>query len=413
MVRTITQHQQELGRLDLIFDPQPLRNKLMKSLITLTIVFCVALVFLVILSLFFSERLARPILAMADRINDMRRFLSEGHPLPPTLRLHVDIGNQKETHHLKNGIDALLGQVALREQQNQQAHQEITRLNQDLEARVQRRTRELSDSVDQLKAAQESIVQAEKMSALGRMVAGVAHEINTPLGIAVSLASHHCEQVEQLIQDVEHQRLSRQQFQQFLEDQRQGSQLIFENLSRANRQIQSFKKVAADQSGEEKRVFDLLQYCQEIVVSMHNQLKKKKVKIRLLVEPNLKIFSYPGIFFQILSNLIVNALVHAFDQTEHPEIVLKAQLQAQPKTSHPETHTLILHFSDNGCGVKPSSVAKLFEPFFTTKRQEGGTGLGLNIVYNLVVHQLNGQIQFLEGESKGAHWLLTLPVEVP
>ncbi|MBN2441628.1 MAG: substrate-binding domain-containing protein, partial [Spirochaetales bacterium] len=260
----------------------------------------------------------------------------------------------------------------------------------------------LQKTLSELKLTQIQAIESEKMAALGKLVAGMAHEINTPIGISVTASSHLERLTLELEKKFKADTLKKSDMKKYLESAREASLMILSNMQRSHELISSFKQVAVDQSIEEKRIFNVRKYVQEILTSMQPQLKKTNHIIEVVCSPVIQIKGYPGAFYQILSNLILNSIKHAFSENEQGAIHIEI-IQ--------EENNLKLIFSDNGCGILKKHQEHIFEPFFTTKRTKGGTGLGLNLVYNLVKHKLSGNITFQSSKEKGTTFFITFPVE--
>ncbi len=292
-------------------------------------------------------------------------------------------------------------------EQRKQAEFALHQLNEELERRVIERTRELQEanaaletSLATLKVAQEQLIQSETLAALGGLVAGVSHEISTPIGLGVTAASHLQEQAQLLKGDFDQGRMTKSEFQQFLDLTVESSQIILRNLQHAAEQIQGFKHIAVDQSSGAKRRFFLKPYVDEILLSLHPKLKKTEHRITIHCPESLELESYPGAFSQIFTNLIINALIHGFDGIEHGEIVCDITEQ---------DGQVLIEFRDNGVGISPEYLSKIFDPFFTTKRSQGGSGLGLNIIRNLVEHRLGGTIRCESRAGAGTSFFIAFP----
>jgi PAS domain S-box-containing protein len=268
-------------------------------------------------------------------------------------------------------------------------------LNQSLEAQVQ----ETQLAIEQLKIAQNQLVQAEKLASLGSLVAGVAHEINTPVGVGVTAASHLQEEVRAMRKAAAANALTRTQFEAHLQGFAQSSDIILLNLQRAAELIRSFKRVAVDQSSDEKRRVNLKAYIEEVLLSLNPKLKGTRHRLALDCPDDIEIETVPGALSQILTNLVVNALTHAFDSGK-PGLMRIGALQVEGCTE--------ITFSDDGCGIAPEHLSQIFDPFFTTRRGQGGTGLGLHIVFNLVHQTLGGTITAASMPGHGTTFTLTL-----
>lgn len=291
------------------------------------------------------------------------------------------------------------------------AENEVRRLNEELEKRVEERTRELATvndelkmSLDVLKETQEKLIQSEKMAAMGTLVAGVAHEINTPVGVGVTAASHLAELTKDLRVLLQTNKLKKSDLENYISTSIESSVMVLSNLNRAHELIRSFKRIAVDQSTEEKRKFAVKEYFNEILLSLKPQLKKTHHEVILNCPDDLVIDSYPGAFSQIITNFIINSLIHAFNENQNGTISIEIK--------NPFGQLLLI-YSDNGKGVEEKNLKKIFDPFFTTNRAKGGTGLGLHLVYNLVNKTLDGTIKCESKPGEGIKFIIIIPLQKP
>ena len=282
-------------------------------------------------------------------------------------------------------------------------------VNEDLEDRVTERTAELNETnqnlqqtLETLKQTQTHLIQSEKMASLGELVAGVAHEINTPIGIGVTAASHLSEIADNLQRAYDAGEMTRDAFEYFVTGQKQAVKIILNNLRRASDLIKSFKQVAVDQSSQDKRSIRLNEYIDEAPLSLNPQLKKTRHKVTLDCNAAIEIDTYPGAISQIITNLVINTLTHAYIDGDEGNIRI-AVVNGSDK--------VLLTYSDDGCGIVPENLNRIFDPFFTTKRGTGGSGLGLNIVYNLVTQTLGGSIRCASEPGYGARFEIELPLD--
>jgi PAS domain S-box-containing protein len=285
-----------------------------------------------------------------------------------------------------------------------EAERALRALNVELEARVEARTAELRQSLDELRAAQAQLVQSEKMAALGSLVAGIAHEINTPLGIGVTAASHVELAVRALNERFARGELTRQEMEGFLGNATEACEMVLANLQRAADLVRSFKQVAVDQSSGERRRFSLKPYLEEVLRSLGPQLRRTRHELLLVCPENLEIDSYPGAYSQIVTNLVLNSLTHGFDGIEQGRIEIEVLREGE---------SLRLRYRDNGKGIAPEHLPKIFDPFFTTKRGVGGSGLGLHVLYNLVTQTLGGTIECRSKPGEGVSFEIDLPMRPP
>ncbi|MGH8028952.1 MAG: sensor histidine kinase, partial [Arenimonas sp.] len=284
---------------------------------------------------------------------------------------------------------------------------ELERLNAELETRVRDRTadlhrtnRELHKSIDDLHQAQEQLVNSEKMAALGGLVAGVAHEINTPLGIGVTAASHLEQETKRLGMQLEEGTLTKEGLAAFRQLALESAQLILRNLMRADKLVRSFKQVAVDQSNEDRRKIDLAVYMQEILTALAPALKKTPFRIHADCPEGLVIDTYPGAIYQVVANLVMNSLIHGFRERPEGRIDLDARREGEE---------VVIDYRDDGRGMADDVRKRIFEPFFTTRRGEGGSGLGLHIVWNLATQRLGGSITCDSEPEHGTHFQLRIP----
>ena len=277
----------------------------------------------------------------------------------------------------------------------------LKKLAEELELRVLERTADLTFAVDQLRSAQRQLVDSEKMAALGNLVAGVAHEINTPLGISVTAASHLGDISQRLTRQLESGQLKKSELSDFAQASQSAVELVMVNLRRASELVKSFKQVAVDQSSEQRRMIELKPYFQEILNSLRPTTKRFRHVIEMDIEEDVHWDSYPGALYQIITNLVLNALNHAF--AEPDQGVIRIQASA-------DSDAICVCVSDNGCGMDAETANHIFEPFFTTKRGQGGSGLGLHIVFNLVTSVLGGSITVQTAPGAGAQFLIRVPL---
>jgi signal transduction histidine kinase len=284
-----------------------------------------------------------------------------------------------------------------------------------LRALVDLRTAELVQARDDAEAAlqelrgtQGKLVEAEKMASLGQMVAGVSHELNTPLGNALVVSSTLHEQAQVIARAVEEGRLKRSDLDGFLSVLGEGSQLVVRSIGRAHELVSSFKQVAVDRSGSKRRRFDLGTVVREALEMEAPVLRHARFRVALHVPDGIAMDSYPGAISQIVGNMVNNAAMHAFDEEAEGTLRIEAV-----RIGKAEGTEVVLSFADDGRGMDEAVRRKVFEPFFTTKMGRGGTGLGLNIVYNLVGQLLAGSISVESRPGEGTRFELRLPLVAP
>jgi len=270
--------------------------------------------------------------------------------------------------------------------------------------RIHALTLKLNAKIEELIQTRNELVQNEKMASLGRLVAGFAHEINTPIGVAVGAASTLEENANAIDKQLEQEEVNEEELLENLETVKEAARLTLSNLKRASNLITSFKRTAIDQSSNQVRRFEVKATIDDIINTLHNQFKRTAIDIQVDCPRDLVINSMPGTLEQILTNLLINSLIHGFDEGKNTgSINIKAQI---------EDNHLHLEYSDTGKGIAPENVEKIFEPFFTTHRAQGGSGLGMYICYNLIVTQLNGTIICESIPGKGIVFKINYPIDL-
>lgn len=260
-----------------------------------------------------------------------------------------------------------------------------------------RKAQELEEALATLKETQAQLIESEKLSSLGAMVAGVAHEINTPLGIVVTSVSYIDDLTRELLNVYHKNELSKGKIEYYFKSIEEIIDTTMSSAKRAAALVKSFKKVAVDQASEEKRLFNVKEYIYDTLISLKHNYKKRDITIEVNCDSNLEISSYPGTISQIVTNLITNTLIHGFPNEGGGLI----QFQISK-----EDNQLKFIYKDNGVGIHEESISKIFEPFYTTKRSKGGSGLGLHIVHNLVTQVLGGSIVVNSVEGLGVEFVI-------
>ena len=283
------------------------------------------------------------------------------------------------------------------------AENELRTHKNNLEKIVKERTKELQNSLTELIDTQNRLVETEKMASLGRLVAGIAHELNTPIGICVTAASYLNNDAQQIQATIKNGTIKKSKLDEFLDSTTQASSLLLNNLERAAALIGNFKLIAVDISSDMIRKFNLFEYIESTIESLHPAIKHTQINISLTGDKTLNIEACPGSISQIITNFVMNSLLHAFEEKLTGEISIHLSL---------ENETISLTYNDNGIGMSDENKALIFEPFFTTKRSTGGSGLGLSIVYNLVHQTLEGEISCESELGKGTTFKILLPLAV-
>jgi len=274
---------------------------------------------------------------------------------------------------------------------------------------IELRTNELEESndelecmIDNLKKTQNKLIETEKLASLGSLVAGVAHEINTPVGVGLTASSHFITSSETLENKFKNDEMTEEEFKKYLVESNELASIIFSNLTRTSNIIKNFKQVAIDRTSEQKREFNLIEYSNSVLLSIDNIIKKKNVSVEIIGDNKLTINSYPGLYSQILTNLIINSTKHAFKQRDNGTIKINIELVE---------NILEITFKDNGVGIPKEELPKIFDPFFTTNREDGGSGLGLSIVNNIITNNLKGTISCNSKINEGVTFIIKLPIE--
>ena len=287
--------------------------------------------------------------------------------------------------------------------------------NRDLETRVYNRTVELNEknsalevankdlekSIKNLTLAQERLIESEKMVALGNMVSGIAHEINTPLGVSLTATSYVLEQFEEMQSSIV--AMSDEELNALMSDIEESNKIVFESLKKSIELVGSFKEVAVNQHSNEKLAFDLLEYTHTIARSLSHEYRDYVRDLKIDIPRGIEVYNYPGAYSQIITNLIMNSLKHGFQENSNGIISISAKV---------ELNHVNLRFGDNGVGISKENLKKIFEPFFTTKRTEGGTGLGLSVVYNQVKATMQGDILCRSELGQGTVFEIDFPLNI-
>ncbi len=385
-----------LGWVGFAGQPLPLAQASERAAITLTSVVLVLSIALgLLLNLLIATRIGRHLRRSMSYSDAVAR--GEYEAAPPRSRI-------TEVLHLERSLNSMAIEVRRREQQ-------VLALNTELEGRVQRRTHsleqanaELVQTLDTLRSTQDRLLQADKLAALGSLVAGVAHEINTPIGNALMAVSTLSERLRQFQQRLE-QGLRRSELDALVQHAGTATDIAERNLSRAADLVSSFKQVAVDQTSAQRRRFQLDEVVREILLTLQPQIRRSPFVVEVDVPADIWLDSYPGPLGQVLSNLIQNALLHGLAGRDQGRVRIEAQ-QTQESC-------LRLSVADDGCGIPAHLHDRVFEPFFTTRLGQGGSGLGLPIVHNLVTGVLGGRLELESNPGLGTRFLITCPLVAP
>lgn len=312
-----------------------------------------------------------------------------------------------ELTQLAHHVNAIADAVASRIQALESSQSEIEQLNSELEKRVAERTKALSEALTRLEDTQHHLIHAEKLASLGALVAGVSHELNTPVGNALTVITTLADKQQDFNQVLAQGSLRKSDLETFVANVQEAQSLTSRNLRKAADLIQSFKQVAIDQTSYQRRHFNLLATVEEVLMTIQPMLRPVNVQIVTDIAPDINLNGFPGPLGQVITNLIANALTHAFDEASSAPLI---RILAYPSDN---LAWLCLEVEDNGKGIAPEHIKKVFDPFFTTRLGKGGSGLGLHIVHNLVTGILGGRIVIDSELMRGTKFIMKLPKEAP
>lgn len=384
---------------------QSLSDYLLPTIMMLSSILAVS-IFLIFFVNWLNYRSLKAITRDLNLLEQHALEISKGnYSLSPLVSKYVEI------NMLSQSFQILIDNIRMREQDIEERNYDILKLNESLENQVKQRTRqleganyELSDAYQNLKEAQGLIVQNEKLAALGQMVSGVAHEMNTPIGNAYTASTYILEISKALAGKVEDNNIKRTEFLEMVRELADGADIISRNLHIASDLIFNFKQISADHQSMELRQFNLYEVMKNVIISFGIDLRNANVTLEFLCKEDLYIKSYPGAVVHIVSNLIRNALIHGFEGTNGGFIRIEI-FEFEDSVS--------IMVQDNGIGMNQATLSQIYDPFFTTKRSKGGTGLGLNIVHNMIINVLAGSISCESELGKGTQFKIQLPKQLP
>jgi len=307
----------------------------------------------------------------------------------------VGLSMERMRQSLLQAFDALRDHANTLEEQVEQRTAELTTSNGDL-----------TQALANLKTAQHELVESEKLASLGRLVAGVAHELNTPLGNSLTVVSSLEDRYRQLDEMLSNNTpMRRSVLEDLVRDTRRGQDILQRNVQKAADLVRDFKRVAIDQTTDSRRDFELDRVIEDVLVMVEPSFKHTPFLIRTELVRGIEMSSYPGSLGQVLTNLLINALVHGFEGREQGEVLVRCSL--------PSAEVVELSVEDDGRGMDESVRRRIFDPFFTTKLGTGGSGLGMHIVHNIVTHVLGGQIEVFSTVGQGTRMVMHLPIVAP
>lgn len=370
-------------------------------LLAIAVIVLAAFFMAILLSAKLTRKLSESLLQITDTIQSIAQqkdFTLRCNNIPlselDSLALNVNIMLNRIEKHIKNISDK---------------EQQITAKNTSLALKVTSRTdalkesnQELLSTLEKLHQFQGQLVESEKMASLGDMVAGVAHEVNTPIGLGITASTLLEDRLTEIKRLFDNKTLKSSQLKKFLNESQENIAIIFRNLERAAGLISSFKKVAVDQSNNDEVSVVIGDLINEILLTLAPRLKKHSCEIKIDCPKDLRVVTKSGAIYQVLINLIMNSIIHGFEDKADGVIRISVNMVSQQ---------INLNYQDNGKGISPSLRHKVFDPFTTTKRGEGGSGLGLHLVYNLITQALGGSIQLIDDETQGATFEIYFPVK--
>lgn len=384
-------------------------EQLNKTIGEFSIGFTLATSLSVILGMFFAWYTARGIIKPLNKITNTFIALSTDQVVEkiPGLDDKNEIGDMAKSAQVFKDKNNQTEQLLIEATQTKTVlmeNREALKLHQEnLEEMVQQRTRELEESIVTLKKTQTQLAKSERMASIGNMVQGVAHELNTPVGLALTAVTHIQGDGEKLSKQLEQGKLTKDSLSEFLESTLSLSGSMETSLERAAQLIKSFKLVSVSEHQEHLQEFNLNDHLNNLLASMRRSIDKKFI-IENQIASDVIITSYPGVFYQIYTNLMNNSVMHGFEGRDDGVMTISAIIKDE---------VLILSYRDNGVGMTLATQANIYEAFFTTKRARGGTGLGMNIVQALVSDKLHGEIELTSEVDVGTSYVLKIPLSDP
>ncbi|MCA1767946.1 MAG: HAMP domain-containing protein [Idiomarina sp.] len=375
-----------------------------RSIGVAAVVFILTLLLCWLVTLRLRRTIVTPLDSVVDVISQVARDKNYSLRLAPSQLVEFDM--------MAHAFNTMLDRVQQHISRQRRAEEEASQLNTELERQVTQRTQALKESnsellktLEQLHQYQGQLVESEKMASLGDMVAGIAHEVNTPIGLSVTASTLLQDKLTIMQEKFDEKRISTSEFERFLSDCDENLQIIYRNLGRAADLVTSFKQVAVDQSSEIDRDVHIPSFMNDVLISVKpRRLDPDKFPIEISCPEDLTVRAKAGPLNQVLINLIVNSMIHAFDGYDQGLIKISFNMV--------NDNELEMIYSDNGKGVPSDISRKIFDPFVTTKRGSGGSGLGLHLVYNLVTQVLGGNIHFFSEEKNGVEFIVRFPVSL-
>jgi C4-dicarboxylate-specific signal transduction histidine kinase len=393
-----------IGELEIGFARGKILEKIIQSASKIIIMQILAVLLLAALLLWRVHRI------ITRHLVDLNRQLKVNSRPNTHQLLAIDRNNyDDELSTLIHSFNQLTDEFNSELKSKEEAQQALAETNNRLEQRVEERTENLQDAINELhntlknlRNTQSQLIESEKLASLGAMVAGVAHEINTPIGLCITTHSFIKDIFKDMTQRFENDSISKSNFTEFMTNMEECVDILSKNLERAAKLVKSFKHVSEDQAGEAARKFNLEEYLQEILSTLQPKLKMTQHLVTINCASHINLYGYPGALSQVMTNLVINSLLHGFENIVEGTITIEVEHRNEQ---------VEIRYADDGQGLTEEARVKIFEPFFTTKRGYGGTGLGMHLVYNLVNQTLQGSIQ-LQQASKGCAFIITIPEQI-
>jgi len=402
LIVEIKQNQQSYGYLFIQTSTKYITNLNRNLIFVAVLLLLLGLIFSFLLALSIDRKINQPIATIIETIQKISQDKDYHSRIDKLPLIELDI--------LARNINILLSRTEKLICKKDSTHQQALLQNSTLTEKVQARTdalkesnQELLSTLEKLHQFQGQLVETEKMASLGDMVAGIAHEINTPIGLGVTASTLMSDRLSEIKQAFEDKSLKSSQLKRFLTQGEENIGIIYRNLDRAAKLISSFKKVAVDQSNADTREFNVKELLEEVFLTLKAKLNQEHVVLSLDCPEVLIVESKPGPINQILINLILNSIIHGFENKTEGMISISVICLSDQ---------LHINYKDDGIGIDENIKAKVFEPFTTTKRGSGGSGLGMHLVYNLVTQALNGHIDFESNIGEGTTFNVTFPVSL-